>query len=444
MDELGTLTMSTKELNRLEILGRVLERRLTQRQAAEQLDLSVRQVERLCRRLRLKGRQGLISKKRGRPSNRKLPVVLRERALALIQSRYADFGPTLAAEKLYELHGVIVSVETLRRWMIEVEIWVPRSQRNRRVHQPRHRRSCLGELIQIDGCDHEWFEQRAPRCTLLVYVDDATSRLMELRFVQSESTFDYFEATRSYLEHHGKPVAFYSDQASVFRVTHSQTRENGGVTQFGRALSELNIDIICANTPQAKGRVERANLTLQDRLVKELRLAGIDSMKAANAFAPTFIDSYNARFGKDPMSDHDAHRPVRKDEDLEQILCWQEDRKISKELTVHFQGGRYLIEPNSETLELRGRRCRVHEYFDGRVELRYEGRCLPFTVFEEQRRVTQGAIVANKRLGAVLATIQADQRKRDEEALANPRVRNRKKARIRKVRKAADASVATS
>jgi hypothetical protein len=278
----------------------------------------------------------------------------------------------------------------------------------------------------------------------LVYVDDATSRLMELRFVQSESTFDYFEATRSYLERHGKPVAFYSDQASVFRVTNSHGRENGGVTQFGRALSELNIDIVCANTPQAKGRVERAHLTLQDRLVKENRLAGINSIEAANAFAPTFIDSYNARFGRDPMSDHDAHRPVRKDEDLEQILCWQEDRKISKELTVHFQGGRYLIEPGPETLELRGRRCRVHEYFDGRVELRYEGRRLPFTVFEEQRRVTQGAIVANKRLGAVLATIQADQRKRDEEALTNPKVKKRKKVRIRKVRKEADAAVATS
>jgi len=444
MDDARTLTMSAKELNRLEILGRVLERRLTQAQAAEQLGLGVRQVERLCRKLRLDGRQGLVSKKRGRPSNRKLSAALRERALALVQSRYADFGPTLAAEKLDEQHGVIVSVETLRRWMIEVELWVPRSQRTRRVHQPRHRRSCFGELIQIDGCDHEWFEDRAPRCTLLVYVDDATSRLVELRFVQSESTFDYFEATRSYLECHGKPVAFYSDQASVFRVTNSPVRENGGVTQFGRALSELNIDIICANTPQAKGRVERAHLTLQDRLVKELRLAGISTIEGANAFAPAFIDSYNARFGRDPMSDHDAHRPVRKDEDLEQILCWQEDRKISKELTVHFQGGRYLIEPGPETLELRGRRCRVHEYYDGRVELRYEGRCLPFTVFEEQRRVTLGAIVANKRLGAVLATIQADQRKRDEEALVNPRVRNRKKERIRKVRKEADAAVATS
>ena len=443
MDDSGTLTMSTKELNRLEILGRVLERRLTQAQAATQLGLGVRQVERLCRRLRLDGRQALVSKKRGRPSNRKLPAALRERALALVLSCYADFGPTLAAEKLREQHGLLVSVETLRRWMIEVEIWVPRSQRTRGVHQPRHRRSCVGELIQIDGCDHEWFEDRAPRCTLLVYVDDATSRLMELRFVKSESTFDYFEATRSYLQRHGKPVAFYSDQASVFRVTNSHVRQNGGVTQFGRALSELNIDIICANTPQAKGRVERAHLTLQDRLVKELRLAGISTIEAANEAALAFIDTYNLRFGRDPMSEHNAHRPVRSDEDLEQIFSCQEDRKISKELTVHFQGGRYLIEPSPETLELRRRRCRVHEYFDGHVELRYEGRPLPFTVFEEQRRVSQGDIVANKRLGAVLATIQADHRKRDEEALASPRVRNRRKERIRTVRERADAPVAT-
>ena len=177
--------------------------------------------------------------------------------------------------------------------------------------------------------------------------------------------------------------------------------------------------------------------------MKELRLAGIDSIEAANALAPAFIDSYNARFGRDPLRDHDAHRPVRKDENLAQIFTWQKDRKISKELTVHYQRGRYLIEPGPDTLELRGRRCRVHEYIDGRIELRYEGRCVPFVAFEEPRRVTQGDIVANKRLGAVLATIQADQRRRDEEALANPRIRNRRKERIRTVRKQADAPVAT-
>ena len=335
MDESRFLTMSRKELNRLEILGRVLERRLTQVQAAERLGLSVRQVRRLCRKLRAEGAPGLVSKQRGRTSNRTLPIDLRDRALGLVQSRYHDFGPTLAAEKLRELHDVIVSVETLRKWMIDAELWVPRRERFGRVYQPRHRRSCLGELIQIDGCDHEWFEERAPRCTLLVFVDDATSRLMEIRFVDSESTFDYFASMQSYLERHGKPVALYSDRASIFRATGSETRNTRGLTQFSRALSELNIDIVCANSPQAKGRVERAHLTLQDRLVKELRLRCISNQEAANDYAAEFIENYNKRFAKTPLSDHDAHRPVREDEDLALIFTWQEDRKVSKHRTLH-------------------------------------------------------------------------------------------------------------
>jgi len=443
MDDTGCLTMSAKELNRLEILGRVLERRLTQAQAADQLGLGIRQVERLCRKLRVEGPRGLVSQKRGHASNRKLPRKLRERAVVLVQSRYSDFGPTLAAEKLRELHGVFVSVETLRRWMIAEGLWVPRSQRTRRVHQPRHRRSCVGELIQIDGCDHAWFEDRAPRCTLLVYVDDATSRLMELRFVASESTFDYFASTQAYLERHGKPVAFYSDKASIFRVNGSEARRSNGLTQFGRALSELNIDILCANTPQAKGRVERAHLTLQDRLVKELRLQEISTAEAANAYAPEFMKAYNERFAKAPLSPHDAHRPVRDDEDLTLVFTCQEDRKISRELTLHFRSGLYLIEPNPETLELRGQRCRVHEYADGRLDLRHQGRSLPFRAFDEQRRVSQGDIVSNKRLGAVLSQIQAEQRRRDEELLASSKVTRRRKEQIRTGRTRADAPIAT-
>jgi len=200
-------------------------------------------------------------------------------SLAGTRERYADFGPTFAAEKLAERHNLKVSRETLRSWMQQAGIWMSRAER-KRIQQPRHRREHIGELIQIDGSGHRWFEDRAAVCTLLVFVDDATSRLMELRFVASESTFAYFEALKAYLRRHGKPVAFYSDKHSIFRVSNENAASGNGMTQFGRALSELNIEILCANTSQAKGRVERAHHTLQDRLVKELRLAGISTIEA--------------------------------------------------------------------------------------------------------------------------------------------------------------------
>ena len=219
-----------------------------------------------------------------------------------MRDRYADFGPTLAAEKLAEHHGCWVSRETLRGWMIADGLWQDRRHRLPSPHQPRRRRDCLGELVQIDGSEHAWFEDRGPPCTLLAFVDDATSRLLQLRFVTSELTFDYFRTTRAYLEEHGKPVAFYSDKHGIFRVNSKEAAAGDGVTQFGRALLALNIDIICANTPQAKGRIERAFGTLQDRMVKELRLAGVSSIAAANAWLPGFITAYNTRFGRDPAN----------------------------------------------------------------------------------------------------------------------------------------------
>jgi transposase len=262
----GLITATMRELERVKVIEAVIEGRLRCFQAAERLDLCDRQISRLCRRYEADGPAGLVSGKRGKPSNRELPIDLRARAMALVRERYADFGPTLACEKLAECHGLVLAKETVRRWMRDAGLWVPRRQRPPKIHQPRARRACLGELVQIDGSDHRWFEDRAPACTLLVYVDDATSRLMALRFTATESTFSYFEATRAYLERHGKPVAFYSDRASVFRPTYSRNGARG-VTQFGRAMYELNIDTFCANSSPAKGRVERANLTLQDRLL---------------------------------------------------------------------------------------------------------------------------------------------------------------------------------
>jgi hypothetical protein len=212
--------MSDGELTRFEVLRDLGQRRLTVTAAARLLRLERRQVFRLLKVYRSDGAAGLVSKRRGQPSNRRKPGALRDNALALIRERYWDFGPTLAAEKLSELHGIVLGRETVRQWMITDGLWLDRRQRLKRVHQPRARRECVGELVQIDGCEHWWFEDRGPQCTLLVFVDDATGRLMHLQFVESESTFAYFQATRAYLEGWGKPVAFYSDKHGVFRVNH--------------------------------------------------------------------------------------------------------------------------------------------------------------------------------------------------------------------------------
>jgi hypothetical protein len=287
------ITMSMRELDRFKVIQSVADGLVKPWRAAERLGLTSRQIRRLVVRLREHGPAGLVSGHREKPSNNRLDTTTADRAVAIIRERYADFGPTLACEKLRECHGIRLAKETVRCLMTEAGLWMPRKQRPPKIHQPRARRACLAELIQIDGSDHRWFEDRAPACTLLVYVDDATSRLMALHFTATESTFSYFEATRAYLEHFGKPVALYSDRASVFRGTRAATTGNG-VTQFGRAMYELNIDTWCANSSPAKGRVERAHLTLQDRLVKELRLRGISTVAAANAYAPAFMATYNA------------------------------------------------------------------------------------------------------------------------------------------------------
>jgi hypothetical protein len=259
--------------------------------------------------------------------------------------------------------------------------------------------------------------------------------------VASESAFDYFTSTRAYLERHGKPVAFYSDKASIFRVPTRSNANRRGITQFGRALSELNIDILCANTPQAKGRVERAHLTLQDRLVKELRLRGLSTPDGGNTYLPDFLAAHNERFAREPQSPYDAHRPIRDDEDLDLIFTWQQERKLSRNLTLSYKRITYLVEPGPETLLLAGERCRVHEYEDGRIEIRHAGKRLPYHVlFDKDPHITQGAIVANKRLGAVLRKIRTDQQQRDRLRLASRRLTLRQKARIRVAMARADAS----
>ncbi|WP_323113157.1 ISNCY family transposase [Enterobacter bugandensis] len=367
-------------------------------------------LQRLSSRRR---RATVLNRHRGQPGNRQLMPGLAERALRIIRERYADFGPTLACEKLAEIHGLYLAKETVRKLMTRDGLWIPRTLRPPRVHQPRPRRACIGELIQIDGCEHRWFEDRGPACTLLVYVDDATSRLMQLLFVSSESTFTYFEATRGYLKRYGKPLAFYSDKASVFRINNKQATGGDGQTQFGRAMNELNITGICANTSSAKGRVERAHLTLQDRLVKELRLRGISTPEAANAFAEEFMADYNRRFAKPPRHDFDVHRPLENNENLEATFTWREQRKVSKNLTLQYDKKIYLLEDNEENRRFQGKYIDVWQYPDGTIELRARGTSLPFITYDRLGELDQGAIVDNKRLGRALEMIKLVQDKRD-------------------------------
>ncbi|SSI72491.1 transposase [Klebsiella pneumoniae] len=404
---------TVKEINRLKILQDVIDRNLRPGLAAEMLGITPRHCSRLLKRYRQSGPMGMNNQSRGRPGNRLLPASLTDQALNIIRERYADFGPTLTREKLAENHGIVLGKETLRRLMIKTGLWVPRKQRAPKIQQPRYRRACCGELIQIDGCDHHWFENRAPACTALVYVDDATSRLMQLRFVKSESTFTYFEATRGYLEKHGKPLALYSDKASVFRINNKNATGGDGYTQFGRAMHELNIQTICANTSSAKGRVERAHLTLQDRLVKELRLRGISSVDAANDFADEFMTDYNRRFGKAPRHDFDVHRPLETDDDLTAFFTWREPRRVSKSLTVQYDKVLYLIEDNELSRRAIGKYIEVWHYPDGRKELRLNGVVLPYSTYDRLQEIDQGAIVDNKRLGRTLEFIKLVQDKRD-------------------------------
>lgn len=296
--------MSRKEVDRLGVIQAVANKQLRQELAARQLGLSLRQIKRLVRRYRDQGATGLISRHRGKRPNNAIAQEVRGAILELVRTHYADFGPTLACEQLAARHGHCLSGETLRQWMIAEGLWQPRRRKQARIHQRRPRRPCVGEWVQIDGSPHAWFEDRAPHCTLIVFIDDATSRLMALRLVPAETTPAYLQTLGQYLSQHGRPVALYSDKHSIFRVNLPEREHE--LTQFTRALKSLDIEAIHANTPQAKGRVERANQTLQDRLVKELRLRGISDLEAANAFLPAFIADYNARFAVASQSPPDA------------------------------------------------------------------------------------------------------------------------------------------
>jgi len=365
-----------QEWNRAEIIGACARGEIPVAIAAQRLQITSRQVLRLLKRFAEGGAGAMAARHRGKPSNNQLKADLAKTALQLVREHYIGFGPTLACEQLQDRHGLVLSKETLRQLMIGADLWSPKDVQRAALHQPRERRPCRGELVQIDGSRHAWFEGRSAVCTLLVYVDDATGELLQLYFADTESTTSYFEATRRYIGQHGKPQAFYSDRAAVFR---SPSATSDTCTQFQRALDQLDIELICAKTPQAKGRVERVNRVLQDRLAKELRLEGIDNIEAANAWCEKYVQRYNERFARAPSSELDKHRPLHVNDDLDLILTICETRKLSKQLTLKHGSCLLVLNDTLDARSLIGQPIAIHTYVDGRIELRANRQVFDYT-----------------------------------------------------------------
>jgi transposase len=398
MDKL--LEMSTKELSRLEVMQRLSKQQLSQKEAGRMLSVSIRQIKRLLRAYREQGAAGLVSKHRGRKANNRLAQEVKKQVLNLLKTKYQGFGPTLAHEKLVETDKLKLSDESVRKLMIAEELWKARKAKKGVVHPLRERRACFGELVQIDGSPHDWFEGRADPCVLLVFIDDATGKLVQLLFVESESFFSYCQAVEGYFRQYGKPVAFYSDKNSIFRVNLASVGSGEALTQFGRAMMELEIAIICANTPQAKGRVERVIQTLQDRLPKEMRIRGISSMTEGNAYLPAFIADLNQRFAVEPRSSVNAHPPLTAKNNLARILTWQETRSLSKNLTLQFQKMVYQIQTKRPSYALRNAQVTVCVNAQENITILYNGKSLPFTIYHQQPK--QADIVPAKLLDLAL------------------------------------------
>jgi transposase-like protein len=368
--------MSVKELRRVHVIRQTMEKKLTQIKAGALLGLTARHVRRLLQRVRQEGDRGLVHRGRGKPSNRRLPEQGKATVLRLYAQRYGDFGPTLAVEQLAERHGIAVSAETLRGWLLAKG--VTHFQRRKRPHRAwRERKAHVGELVQLDGSHHDWFEGRGPRCVLMAYIDDASSRVFA-RFYEYEGTISAMDSFTRYVTRHGIPLAIYADKHTTYQSPAPPTVDEqlAGVTptsQFGRALAELGVELIAAHSPQAKGRVERLFKTVQDRLVKELRLAGIATIEAANQFVEEWLPLFNRRFTVQPAQAADLHRPRPAGLALDRILCLKTTRCLRKDFTIAHQRGLYQIH---ETI--RASHVLVEERVDGTMRITHQGRTLGF------------------------------------------------------------------
>ena len=356
------LIMSKKEIDRYSVIRQVLSKKLRQNQAAEILGISTRQLRTLQNRIKNEGAQGIISRNRGKSGNHKKPRFLKQQVLALVKEKYEDCGPTFTKEKLESWHEIQISEETIRLWMIEAHLWVPKTSR-KKSHLSRLRRDCFGELIQGDASIHRWFGDDLPLVTATVLVDDATSTLTSLVFSEGETTESYFCALKQHIERYGIPRALYTDKDSAFIPA-----RRVGTTQVQRALKELDTELILANSPQAKGRVERMNRTLQDRLVKEFRLRGIKTIEQANAFAKEYVEEHNNKFSKKPKSSFDAHRPSD-GYDIERILSIRATRTVLSDCIFQYNKNFFVIQNISDTRRLKGMKVDIYSNIKGQMRV---------------------------------------------------------------------------
>lgn len=374
--------MSIKEADRLGVMKRMDRKDLTTKKASEELGLSLKQLRRVRKRYLSEGAAGLISKKRGQPSGNKIRAEIRDEVLGLLRKTYIGFGPTLASEKLLERHQIEVSSETIRKWMAEEGLWISKRKKDKRVYQRRPRRSRFGELLQGDGSPHDWLEGRNEKLCLIHFIDDATNEITSARFVPTEGTEGYLACLKEHLERHGRPLGLYVDKHATFKVNREELKKGVGITHFGKVLKDLDIKLICAHSPQAKGRIERSNGVLQDRLIKEMRLEGINTIEEANSFLPKFLEKYNKRFKKLAANPEDAHRAMRKEDDLKRIFARKDQRKLSKDLTFQHHGVLYLIETKIPN-RLRYASIDVLWSGDQPIGVEHEGKQLQYRVWKE-------------------------------------------------------------
>jgi transposase len=380
-----TISLSMKETERITILNNLIGKRIKQKHASSQLGISIRQVQRLVKRYKREGIAGLTHKSRGRVSNRALLPEKQERIISLIKTQYSDFGPTFASEKLAERDDILVSKETVRKLMMKEQLRKARQHKNVIIHTYRERRSCTGELIQLDGSAHPWFEDRADPCTLIAYIDDATSRIMDGEFADYEGTFTLFSATGHYLKTYGKPLSFYVDKHSTFKINRQAAIEEElkdflPQSQFARAMTDLAIELILANSSEAKGRVERLFETLQDRLVKELRLERISTKPEATVyFREIYIPKHNAKFSVAPKDPANLHRVLLPSDDLTRIFTVQSLRHISKALVVQYKNTRYQLDlTGAYNYLLKNQKILVEENRNGVLVFRHKEKALPY------------------------------------------------------------------